>query len=229
VLVSRSALQRRVRELGAQITADYAGGIVSRPPAPPSLLVLGILKGALFFFVDLVRSIDLPLAVDVVQAASYGARTQTSGAVRITQAPTAIVTGRDILVVDMVLDTGLTLRTLDSFLRAQSPARVRYCVLLSKDRDGVPPYPVEYVGFSIPNRWVVGYGGDYDDRYLQARLSDGRQRRLLGHPAQSRTLAILLERRPLATVGGRADALGEGGWTPSGFVTVSFISSFWSP
>lgn len=160
VLVSREALARRVAALGAQITADYAARTADAPP-----VVIGILKGALLFLADLVRAIDIPIAVDCMRAASYGARTVTSGTVRIQQPPSEPLAGRDVLVVDMVLDTGLTLRTIDRYLREQGARSVRYCVLVAKVRDGHLPYPVDYVGFRIPDRWVVGYGGDYADRY----------------------------------------------------------------
>lgn len=161
ILISSSALARRVSELGAAITADFA----ARPASSAPPLVLGVLKGALYFLSDLTRAIALPLHVDCLRAASYGAKTISSGSVQIVQPPTAPLEGRDVLVVDMVLDTGLTLRVLEDWLLEQGARSVRYCVLVSKNRGPAPPFPAQYVGFAIPDVWVVGYGGDYDDRY----------------------------------------------------------------
>ncbi|MBX5490515.1 MAG: hypoxanthine phosphoribosyltransferase [Chloroflexi bacterium] len=161
ILVPREALAQRVAELGAEITADFASCGANEPPP----LVIGVLKGALLFVADLVRAIGIPISVDCMRAASYGARTISSGSVQIRQPPAEPVAGRDVLVVDMVLDTGLTLRTIDRYLREQGARSVRYCVLVAKERDGQLPYPVDYVGFRIPDCWVVGYGGDYADRY----------------------------------------------------------------
>src|SRR5262249_48742118 len=129
VLLDARTLARRVQELGAEIRGDYAGR---------ELLMLGILRGALVFMVDLMRAIDGPVTVDFLSAGSYGASTQSSGSVRIEQTPREPLVGRDILVVDTVLDTGLTLRVLNDWLGARGPASVRYCVLLEKVR-GVPP------------------------------------------------------------------------------------------
>ncbi len=156
VVLSRLALARRVRKLGAQISRDYAG---------QELLLVGVLKGALVFLADLARAIAVPVTVDYVVAASYGARTTTSGAVRITRDLDEPLAGRHVLVVDTVLDTGLTLRALDAELRARRPASLRYCVLLYKDRGREMPFPVDYVGFTIADRFLVGYGLDYAQRY----------------------------------------------------------------
>jgi len=156
VLFDATTLARRVQELGVAISADYAGG---------EIVVLGVLRGALVFMADLLRAIEGPVTIDFLSAASYGAATESSGTVRIEQTPTEPLVGRDVLVVDTVLDTGLTLRVLDAWLRAQGPTRVRYCVLLEKDRGGPPGFRAEYVGFTIPDRFVVGYGCDYAQRY----------------------------------------------------------------
>ena len=156
LVVSPRALSRRVRVLGRQIAADYAG---------EEVLLLGVLRGALVFLVDLARAIDGPVVLDFLWAASYGASTQTSGEVRILRDLDEPIEGRHVLVVDTVLDTGLTLRTLDTLLRARAPASLRYCVLLEKERPGERPYPADYVGFRIADRFVVGYGCDYDQRY----------------------------------------------------------------
>jgi hypoxanthine phosphoribosyltransferase len=156
VVVPAAALARRVDELGAQITADYRG---------QELLLLGVLRGAVVFLADLARAIRLPLAIDFLWAASYGQATRSSGDVRVARDVDEPLAGRHVLVVDGVLDTGLTLRALDASLRPRGPASLRYCALLCKDRGGPPPFPVDYVGFTIPDRFVVGYGLDYAQRY----------------------------------------------------------------
>jgi hypoxanthine phosphoribosyltransferase len=156
VVVPPAALARRVRELGAQITAECAG---------QELVLLGVLKGAMVFLADLARAIQLPLTVEFVSAASYGRGTRSSGVVHLRREGELPVTGRHVLVVDTILDTGLTLRALDAALRERQPASVRYCVLLYKDRGGPPPFPVDYIGFTIPDQFVVGYGLDYAERY----------------------------------------------------------------
>jgi hypoxanthine phosphoribosyltransferase len=156
VVVSQRALARRVRELGAQISRDYAG---------QEVLLVGVLRGAVVFLADLARAIAVPVCVDYLSAASYGAGTTSSGAVRITRDLEEPLAGRHVLVLDTVLDTGLTLRALDVALRARGPASLRYCVLLYKDRGGPPPFAVDYVGFAIPDRFVVGYGLDYAQRF----------------------------------------------------------------
>jgi hypoxanthine phosphoribosyltransferase len=156
VLVSRRALARRVAELGRQISADYVG---------QELLLVGVLRAAAVFLADLARAIDLPLCVDFLSAASYGASTESSGTVRIEHDLREPVAGRHVLVVDTVLDTGLTLQALDLALRARGPASLRYAVLLQKDRGTPPPLAADYVGFTIPDRFVIGYGLDYSQRY----------------------------------------------------------------
>jgi hypoxanthine phosphoribosyltransferase len=156
VVISQRALARRVRELGAEISRDYAG---------QEVLLVGVLRGALVFLADLARAISVPVCLDSLSAASYGAGTASSGQVRITRDLAESLAGRHVLVVDTVLDTGLTLQALDATLRARGPASVRYCVLLHKDRGGAPPFPVDYVGFTIPDRFVVGYGLDYAQRF----------------------------------------------------------------
>ncbi len=156
VLVSRRALARRVAELGRQITADYAGR---------ELLLVGILRGAAVFVADLARAIDLPLRLDFVSAASYGAGTESSGDVRVEQDLREPVAGRHLLLVDTVLDTGLTLHVLDATLGARGPASLRSVVLLRKHRGTPPLHTADYVGFTVPDRFVVGYGLDYAQRY----------------------------------------------------------------
>jgi hypoxanthine phosphoribosyltransferase len=156
VLISERALARRVRELGAEISQDYAD---------EEILLVGVLRGALIFLADLTRAITVPVCVDCLSAVSYGASTVSSGAVRITRDLDEPVTGRHVLVVDTVLDTGLTLQALDATLRARGPASLRYCVLLEKVRGEPLLFSADYVGFKILDRFVVGYGCDYGQRY----------------------------------------------------------------
>lgn len=155
-LISGEALAQRVRELGAQISADYAGR---------ELLMIGVLRGVLVFMADLLRAVAVPTCVDFVRAASYGASVTSSGNVRITARPDEKLAGRHVLVVDTVLDTGLTLQVLDADFRQQEPASLRYCVLLAKDLGAPPLFSADYVGFTVPNRWLVGYGCDYGQRF----------------------------------------------------------------
>jgi hypoxanthine phosphoribosyltransferase len=156
ILIGEDELQRRIQELGRQISQDYAGR---------NLLLLGVLKGAVVFMVDLARAIDLPLQIDFMAVSSYGASTESSGVVRILKDLDSAVDGRDILVVEDIIDTGLTLRYILDNLAMRNPASVKVCALLYKDRerpDGVGP---DYVGFHIPNEFVVGYGLDFAEVY----------------------------------------------------------------
>lgn len=156
VLISEQELQQRIKELGQQITRDYAGR---------NLLLLGVLKGAVVFLVDLAKSIDLPLQMDFMAVSSYGASTQSSGVVRILKDLDSAVDGRDILVVEDIIDTGLTLRYILDNLAMRNPASVKVCALLYKDRPREDGITADYVGFSIPNKFVVGYGLDYAELY----------------------------------------------------------------
>jgi len=168
VLVQADDLQRRVRELGDEITRDYAG----RQP-----LLVCVLKGAVFFLSDLMRAIDLPCEVDFMAVASYGSATQSSGVVRILKDLDAVIEGRDVLIVEDIVDSGLTLQYLLRNLKARDPASLAVCALLTKpDRLEVDLHP-RYVGFEIPNRFAVGYGLDHAERYRNlpyvAALNEG--------------------------------------------------------
>ena len=156
VLLPPRVLARRVAELGRQITADYAG---------ESPLMLGVLKAAVVFMVDLARAIDLPVQMEFLFAASYGASTTTSGQVRIDRLQEVPLQGRHVLVVDTVLDTGLTFEVLDAAVRARQPASLRYVALVQKDRGQPVARPADYLGFTVVDRWLVGYGCDYAQRY----------------------------------------------------------------
>jgi hypoxanthine phosphoribosyltransferase len=156
VLISPERLARRVAELGAQITAEYDG---------KRLLLLGVLKGAVIFLVDLARQIQLSLEIDFMAISSYGASTQSSGIVRILKDLEDSVEGQHILVVEDIVDSGLTLDYLLRSLAARGPASIKICGLLVKERPRELSVPIDYIGFTIPDRFVVGYGLDFAERY----------------------------------------------------------------
>lgn len=156
VLVGSEELAKRVRELGAQITEDYAGC---------SPLLVGVLKGAFVFMSDLARAIRLPVEIDFMAVSSYGASTKSSGVVRIVKDLDLDIAGRDVLLVEDIVDSGSTLNYLLRFLDERQPASLKVCALLV--RDGADTDEIEYVGFSIPDDFVVGYGLDVAERYRE--------------------------------------------------------------
>jgi len=155
VIVSSVDLQARIAELGARISADYAG----RPP-----LLVGVLKGAFMFMSDLSRAISLPVEVDFMAVSSYGSATRTSGVVRIVKDLDVDLAGRHVLVVEDIVDSGLTLNYLQRYLLAREPASLEVCALLVKDGQQRTELDLRYVGFHIPPDFVVGYGLDVDER-----------------------------------------------------------------
>jgi hypoxanthine phosphoribosyltransferase len=156
VLVGEEDLSRRVRELGEAISRDYAG----RP-----LLLVGVLKGAVFFLSDLMRFIDIPVEVDFMAVASYGSATDSSGVVRILKDLDIAIEGRDVLIVEDIVDSGLTLQYLLRNLGSRNPASLEVCALLTKPDRRKVDLPTRYVGFEIPDRFVIGYGLDYAERH----------------------------------------------------------------
>ena len=156
VLVSADELQRRVGELGEQISRDYAGR---------SLLLVGVLKGAVFFLSDLMRFIDIPVELDFMAVASYGSATDSSGVVRILKDLDTPIEGRDVLIVEDIVDSGLTLQYLMRNLGSRNPRTLEVCALLTKPERRKVDLPTRYVGFEIPDRFVVGYGLDYDQHH----------------------------------------------------------------
>ncbi len=168
ILVQADELQHRVRELGAQITLDYEGR---------DLLLIGVLKGAVFFLSDLMRHIDVPCEVDFMAVASYGSATDSSGVVRILKDLDAAIEGRDVLIVEDIIDSGLTLHYLVRNLGARSPRSLEICALLTKPERRKVDLPTRYVGFEIANRFAIGYGLDHAERYRNlpyvAALADG--------------------------------------------------------
>jgi hypoxanthine phosphoribosyltransferase len=156
VLVTAEDLQRRVGELGEQISRDYDGR---------SLLLVGVLKGAVFFLSDLMRYIDVPVEVDFMAVASYGSATDSSGVVRILKDLDVAIEDRDVLIVEDIVDSGLTLQYLLRNLGSRNPRTLEVCALLMKPERRKVDLPTRYVGFEIPDRFVVGYGLDYAERH----------------------------------------------------------------
>lgn len=156
VLQTEEELKDRVAALGAQITADYAG----KEP-----VIISVLRGSYIFMADLTRSIDLPCTVDFMSVSSYGGGTSSSGQVKIIKDLSESIEGRDLLIVEDILDSGYTLYYLRSILQARKPASIRICTLLDKPERRVKDIHADYVGFDIPNAFVVGYGLDYAEQY----------------------------------------------------------------
>ncbi len=160
VLVTEEDLERRVAELGAEITRDYRGR---------DLILIGVLKGAVPFLADLMRSLEIDCEVDFMAVSSYGSSTDSSGVVRILKDLDATIEGRDVLLVEDIIDSGLTLHYLMKNLRARSPASLEVCALLTKPERRRIDLPIRYVGFEIPNLFAIGYGLDYGQRYRNLR------------------------------------------------------------
>jgi hypoxanthine phosphoribosyltransferase len=156
VLVSEGELQARIAALGTEISSDYEGR---------DLLLVGVLKGAVFFMADLMRKLTVPCEIDFMAISSYGAATDTSGVVRILKDLDINIAGRDVLVVEDIIDSGLTLSYLMRNLGARKPTSLEICALLTKPERREIEVPVRYVGFEIPNRFVIGYGLDFAERY----------------------------------------------------------------
>ena len=156
ILIDEDALSTRVAELGGEVTADYQGR---------DLLLIGVLKGAVFFMADLMRHITVPCEVDFMAISSYGDSTDSSGIVRILKDLDINIEGRDVLVVEDIIDSGLTLSYLMRNLESREPASLEVCALMTKPDRREIDVPVRYVGFEIPNRFVVGNGLDFGERY----------------------------------------------------------------
>jgi hypoxanthine phosphoribosyltransferase len=160
VLIDEDNLQRRIAELGTEISADYEGR---------DLLLVGVLKGAVFFLADLMRHLTVPCEIDFMAISSYGASTDSSGVVRILKDLDINIEGRHVLVVEDIIDSGLTLSYLVRNLEAREPATLEVCALLTKPGRREMEVDVRYVGFEIPNRFVIGYGLDFAERYRNLR------------------------------------------------------------
>ncbi len=156
ILIPADVLQARISELAVEINRDYAG---------KDLLLLAVLKGSVLFLADLMRRIEVPHAIDFMATSSYGNAFESSGVVRILKDLDAPIEGRDVLIVEDIIDTGHTLDYLTRILRARGPASLEICTLLNKASRREVPVPVKYIGFDIPDKFVLGYGLDYLDRY----------------------------------------------------------------
>ena len=156
ILVQADDLQHRVRQLGEQISRDYMD---------KDLLLIGVLKGAVFFLADLMREIECPCEVDFMAVASYGSATESSGVVRILKDLDTPIEGRDVLIVEDIVDSGLTLQYLLRSLQARNPASLEVCALLTKPERRRVDLPIKYVGFEIPNRFAIGYGLDHAEKH----------------------------------------------------------------
>jgi hypoxanthine phosphoribosyltransferase len=156
VLVPAEDLQRRVRELGAEISRDYEGR---------DLVMIGVLKGAVLFLADLMRELTVACEIDFMAVSSYGSSTDSSGVVRILKDLDASIEGRDVLLIEDIVDSGLTLHYLLKNLRARNPRSLEVCALLTKPERRRVELPIRYVGFEIPNRFVIGYGLDHAQRH----------------------------------------------------------------
>ena len=155
-IVTQEQMRARIREMGRQISADYAG---------KDLVLVGVLKGAYAFYADLARAIRIPVRVDFIVVASYGSRAKTSGKVKLVTELTEEIKGKDVLLVEDIVDSGLTVQHLMKSLAKKKPRSIKVCTLLSKPDRRVVDVHVEYVGFKIPNQYVVGYGLDYQQKY----------------------------------------------------------------
>ena len=156
ILVKSEELQNRVSELAAEISRDYANR---------DLVLIGVLKGAVFFLSDLMRQLEVPCEVDFMAVASYGSATKSSGVVRILKDLDAVIEGRDVLIIEDIVDSGLTLQYLLRNLGARNPRSLEVCALLTKPERRKVTLPTRYVGFEIPDRFVIGYGLDHGERY----------------------------------------------------------------
>ena len=157
VLIGEEQIRQKVIELGARLSADYLGR---------ELTLVSVLKGSLPFMADLMRAISIPVTIDLMEVSSYGGTaTETSGLVRILKDLSASIEGRDVLIVEDIIDTGLTLNYLVRYLKGKNPRSLRICTLLDKPARRLVEIPIDYRGFEIPDQFVVGYGLDYGERY----------------------------------------------------------------
>lgn len=161
ILIDEATISNRVRELGARVSADYQGR---------DLLLLCILKGGIVFLTDLMRCIDIPHGIEFMAISSYGAATDSSGIVRIVMDLEGSILDRDVLLVEDIVDTGNTLSYVKNILQTRGPRSLKICSLLNKPERREVPLDIDYVGFDIPNEFVVGYGLDFDEKYRNLRF-----------------------------------------------------------
>ena len=156
VLISREKVEERIKELAKEIEKDYAG---------KELVCVGLLKGSVMFMADLIKAVDLDLRIDFMKVSSYGSRTNSTGVVKILKDVDVDLAGKDVLIVEDIIDTGLTILNVKDFLSKKNPKSVKVCTLLDKPSRRVVEVKGEYVGFEIPDEFVVGYGLDLDEKY----------------------------------------------------------------
>ena len=175
-LITQMEIEKRIKELGTKITADYEGR---------ELVMICILKGAYVFFADLVRNIHIPVSVDFMMVSSYGAGTSSTGAVKIISDLSEAIKDKDVLIVEDIVDSGLTLSYLYKTIRSKKPKTIKLCVLLDKVERRKYETPIDYIGFTIPTNFVIGYGLDYKDNFRNlpyiAVLDEGEAEQLLNH------------------------------------------------
>ena len=156
ILISRDEIAKAIDRLVCEIKRDYQG----KQP-----LLIGVLKGSFVFMADLIRQLDLPLELDFIRLSSYGAARESSGKVKVIQGVKAPVKGRDILVVEDIVDTGITISFLLDYLRKKKPTSLKLCVLTDKPSRRRVPVPIDYLGFTVPDKFIAGYGLDFDEKF----------------------------------------------------------------
>jgi hypoxanthine phosphoribosyltransferase len=156
ILISRDEIGKAVDRLAHEIKRDYQG----KQP-----LLISVLKGSFVFTADLIRQLDLPLELEFVRLSSYGAARQSSGKVRVVQGVKTPVKGRDVLVIEDIVDTGITISFLLDYLKKKKPASLKLCILTDKPSRRRVPVPIDYLGFTVPNKFIVGYGLDFDEKF----------------------------------------------------------------
>ncbi|MCJ7576796.1 MAG: hypoxanthine phosphoribosyltransferase [Dehalococcoidia bacterium] len=156
ILISHDQIAKAINRLACEIERDYQG----KHP-----LLIGVLKGSFVFMADLIRQLDLPLELDFVRLSSYGCARESSGKVRVVQGVKTPIKGRDVLVVEDIVDTGITISSLLDYLKRKKPASLKLCALADKPSRRRLPVPINYLGFTVPNRFIVGYGLDCDERF----------------------------------------------------------------
>jgi hypoxanthine phosphoribosyltransferase len=160
LLITQGRINEAIAKLAAEIRRDYRG----KQP-----LLIGILKGSFVFMADLVRELGLPVEVDFVKLSSYGAGTRTSGKVKVVHGLKSPIKGRDVLIVEDIVDTGLTVSFLMSYLQNKKPASLKLCALVDKPSQHKVPVTIDYVGFTVPHKFVVGYGIDWNEKFRHLR------------------------------------------------------------
>jgi hypoxanthine phosphoribosyltransferase len=156
ILIRREEISRAVIRIASEIERDYQGKL---------LLLIGALKGSFVFMADLIRQLDLPVEIDFVKLSSYGSGKETSGQVKVVQGLKTLIKGREVLVVEDIVDTGITISFLLDYLRKKKPASLKLCVLTDKPSRHRVPVSIDYLGFTVPDKFIVGYGLDFDEKF----------------------------------------------------------------